>query len=180
MFPEVKAGDILFTGSTSFVQKVIKIVTRSNGEPPTEVGHMGFVVSQTHLVEAVAKGTKKNRVDSYKGKKGVKVAVYRPLNLTPEEISIMVKEAEDHVGDFYGYGKLLGHLVYKYTGKDWLLRKLAKDPYEICSQLVSLIFRKVGKNFGVDDALATPDDIWDFVNANPDKYECIYPLSEMK
>ncbi|WP_406607242.1 hypothetical protein [Candidatus Infernicultor aquiphilus] len=37
-------------------------------------------------------------------------------------------------------------------------------------------FAKVGKDFGVEVGMATPDDIWDFIEKNTEKYKEIHPL----
>ena len=108
------------------------------------------------------------------------VAVYRPLNLPPEEIDIIVAEAREQVGKKYGVLKLFGHLL------DWLLlgayvfRKITRNKkYPICSWLVAHAFAKAGKDFGVKPGAADPDDIWDFIEKNPYKYELVHPLKRI-
>jgi len=77
--------------------------------------------------------------------------------------------------------KLAAHLL------DWLLlgvylfRRLADNgDYPICSWLVAHAFGEAGKNFGVERGAAEPDDIWDFVTAKTDKYECLHPLARLR
>jgi hypothetical protein len=41
---------------------------------------------------------------------------------------------------------------------------------------VAHAYSKAGKDFGVDPGAAQPDDIWDFIQDNPEKYELIHPL----
>ena len=53
------------------------------------------------------------------------------------------------------------------------------DNYPICSWVVAHAFKKVEKHFGVAAGAANPDDIWDFVIENPDKYACVYPLKQL-
>ena len=53
------------------------------------------------------------------------------------------------------------------------------DRYPICSWLVAHAFKKAGKTFGVKPGAATPDDIWDFVRSNPDKYETVIELGPL-
>ncbi len=50
------------------------------------------------------------------------------------------------------------------------------DDYPICSWLVAHAFACAGKDFGCEAGAATPDDIWDFVTTNADKYVRIHPL----
>ena len=81
------------------------------------------------------------------------------------------------MGKTYGYFKIIMHLL------DWLLlgayvfrRLTTNGNYPICSWLVAHAFAKADKNFGVAPGAANPDDIWDFVEENPDKYEQVHPL----
>ena len=54
------------------------------------------------------------------------------------------------------------------------------DRYPICSWLVAHAFAKAGKTFGVPPGMASPDDIWDFVNEEPEKYSEIMPLGSIR
>ena len=98
----------------------------------------------------------------------------------PQLGAIVVAEAREQVGKTYGFLKILGHFL------DWLLlgayifRRLTQNgDYPICSWLVAHAFDKAGKTFGVHPGAATPDDIWDFVVDNPDKYKRIRPLTRL-
>jgi hypothetical protein len=52
--------------------------------------------------------------------------------------------------------------------------------YPICSWVVAESFGKAGKHFGVEPGAASPDDIWDFIEARPDLYETIHPLRPLR
>ncbi len=93
---------------------------------------------------------------------------------------MIVVEAAEQVGKKYGYLKIVAHLL------DWLclgvyfFRRFTNNgDYPICSWLVSHAYAMAGKNFGCDPGSAEPDDIWDFVNQNPEKYQQIYPLTSI-
>jgi hypothetical protein len=108
------------------------------------------------------------------------VAVFRPLNLSSEDVDKVVREARDHVGEKYGFGKLVLHFL------DWCLlgayvfRRLGtSERYPICSWLVADAFEAVGKRFGKDKCQAQPDDIWDFVTSHPKKYMEVRRLSPL-
>ena len=108
------------------------------------------------------------------------VAIYRPLNLTPQDVQKIVAGAESYVGRTYGWLKAAAHLG------DWLLlgayfwRRFARmDRYPICSWLVAHAYEKAGKHFGVEPGEASPDDIWDFVTTRPDVYRAIHPLGRL-
>jgi hypothetical protein len=75
---------------------------------------------------------------------------------------------------------VIGHLL------DWLLlgtyvfrRITLNTNYAICSWLVSDAFAKAGNYFNVEPGAAQPDDIWDFIQQNPDKYQMIHPLKRI-
>lgn len=51
--------------------------------------------------------------------------------------------------------------------------------WPLCSWLVAHAFSEAGKNFGVEPGAAEPDDIWDFVSTQADKYECVHPLERL-
>jgi len=170
---DLKPGDVFFTRGKSTLNKMVRFFTRSVGEPRTKVDHIGLVVGAPDtVVEALA------RVQQVPlGNR--KAAVYRPLNLTEEEIALIVTKARSYVGKKYSYIKVTTHFL------DWLLqgayvfRRLGGlDPYPICSYLVAESFSAAGKNFGVSPGAASPDDCWDFVNSRPDKYQQVVPLEE--
>ncbi|MBM4184406.1 MAG: hypothetical protein FJ207_09285 [Gemmatimonadetes bacterium] len=122
------------------------------------------------IVEALAT-VKRHSLWKRYGSGRHEVAVFRPLNLTTDEVAKVVAKAETYVGRRYGYFKIVAHWL------DWLLqgayvfRRLARqDRYPICSWVVAHAFAAAGKHFGVEPGAATPDDIWDFVTAHPDRY----------
>ena len=59
----------------------------------------------------------------------------------------------------------------------YVFRRLDQmDKYPICSWLVAHSYKKIGKDFRVPAGAATPDDIWDFCDKNPDKYRRVRSL----
>jgi pheromone shutdown protein TraB len=152
------------------------------GEKRTRVNHVGLVVrdgeeSSVVVVEALSKVKRHRLRDQYGPPRTDAVAVYRAANLTSEEARTVVATAERQVGKKYGYLKIAAHFL------DWLLlgvyafrRLVPEGKYPICSWLVAYSFSKVGKHFGVDPGAATPDDIWDFIEGNPDRYVEMRPL----
>ena len=182
---QLKPADIFLTRGSSLISKAIRFFSRSFGESRTKVNHVGIVVSEGTLqdamvIEALSREQRHSLWDQYGPLKKDLVAVYRPLNLTQEEIKIVVIEAEEQVNKKYGYFKILAHLL------DWILlgvyffrRFTSSNDYPICSWLVAHAYSKAGKNFGCDAGAAEPDDIWDFVNQNFKKYKQIYPLTSI-
>ena len=178
-------GDIFLTYGAGFFSKLIRFFSRSIGESRTQVNHTGIVVSEGDLqncqvVETLLRVRKHKLWKRYGRSKLTKVAVYRPINLTPEEISTIVAKALSQLGKRYGAHVIIGHFL------DWLLlgayvfRRIFKSrDYPICSWLVADSFAAAGKDFGVEPGAAQPDDIWDFIQVNPDKYEMVHPLKSI-
>ncbi len=177
-----EAGDIFLTRGCSLLSWAIRFFTRSKGEKPTKVDHMGLVVQRSNIktaiaIEALHKVMRHKLWLQYGPPKKDMVAVYRATNLAAEQIKDIVAEAEKQVGKKYGYCMIIAHL------KDWIFlgiylfrRLIPGNKYPICSWVVADAFVKVGKDFGVEVGMATPDDIWDFVVKNTDKYKEIHPL----
>jgi len=182
----LEPADIFFTRGKGFISKAIRFFTRSFGEKRTMVNHVGLVVeggpiAEAVVVEALTKVKRHRLFYQYRGGSGkTEVAVYRPTNLSADEIALIVDKAASYEGRKYGFLKIATHLA------DWVLlgayvfRRLTQDDnYPICSWLVAHAYGAAGKHFGVDAGAASPDDIWDFVRKNPDKYVEVRALSPL-
>ena len=174
---DLQPADIFFTRGTGWLSSAIRFLTRRIGEARTKANHVGIVVEggpieRAVVVEALSRVRRHPLAGQYGGKKGTQVAVYRPLNLAEEERKTIVQAAEAYVNRKFGWFQLIGH------GLDWFLqgayvfrRLTGSHKYPICSWVVAHSFAKVGKRFGEDPGAASPDDICDFVEENPDKYQ---------
>ncbi|MDH3753188.1 MAG: YiiX/YebB-like N1pC/P60 family cysteine hydrolase [Acidimicrobiia bacterium] len=167
--------DIFLTRGTGFVSNAIRRFTRSFGEKRTEANHVGIIVERGSVhsavaVEALTK-VKRHPLGRYSKKGSTCVAVFRPINLTPEEKETIVAKANDYVDRPYGWMKIVTHLLDWGLQGAYVFRRLTNDDnYPICSWVVAHAFLAVGKDFDVDAAAASPDDIWDFVTEEDDKY----------
>lgn len=182
----LKPGDIFLTRGPGLFSRLIRFCSRSIGESRARVNHAGVVVKEgtlrtAEIVESVAVARRCRLWEHYGPPAKDAVAVFRPLNLTPEQVAVIVATAERQVGKKYDMLKLAAHLL------DWLLlgaylfRRLADNgDYPICSWLAAHAFGEAGKDFGVERGAAQPDDIWDFVTGNTDKYECLHPLARLR
>jgi len=165
----LKPADIFLTRGSSFISRAIRFFTQGIGERKTKVNHVGLVVKGGDLksavvVEALSRVKRHKLWAQYGPPKKDSVAVYRATNLTTKEIKTIVAEAESQVDKKYGYIMIVAHLL------DWLLlgayffrRLVPSERYPICSWLVAHSFKKAGKFFDVEPGMASPDDIWDFV-----------------
>lgn len=176
---ELKKGDIFLTHGTALISRLVRFFSRTGGESRTQVNHVGIVVDDTGpaiVVEALIKVQRHKLWDEYNDK-STRIAVYRPTNLTSDELEKIVSKAESYIGESYGYGKILAHLGDWLLGGRYFFRRFASmDKYPICSWLVASAYSAANKNFGCPVGMAEPDDIWDFVTSNPDKYKEIWPL----
>jgi len=193
----LEPGDIFLTRGCSILSRAIRFFTRSIGEKRTEVNHVGLVVQGGDIktaivVEALYKVMRHALWSQYCLPKKDYVAIYRTTNLTAEQVKDIVAEAEKHVGKKYGTCMIVAHFLDWLSGRmlGWLLgwqfsdiylfrRLIPGNKYPICSWVVADAFAKAGKDFGVEVGMATPDDIWDFVVKNTDKYKEIHPLKPL-
>jgi len=181
----LEPGDIFLTRGCGFISKAIRFITRSIGEKRTKVNHVGLVVQSGDMktaivVEALSKVMRHILWSQYGPPKKDCVAVYRATNLTAERVKDIVTEAEKQVGKKYGFLMIAAH------SKDWFFlgiyffrRLIPGNKYPICSWVVADAFAEADKDFGVKVGMATPDDIWDFIQNNPDKYKEIHPLKPL-
>lgn len=173
--------DIFLTKGTGVVAGAIRFFSRRFGEKRTKVNHVGIIVDAGSLhsaiaVEALTK-VRMHALRRYAAKKTTGVAVYRPINLTDDEKERIVAKARTYVDRSYGYLKIVAHLLdWGLQGAYVFRRVTGDDEYPICSWLVAHAFKAADKNFGVVPGAANPDDIWVFVNENPDKYEKVCDL----
>jgi hypothetical protein len=181
----LEPADIFLTRGRGFLSRAIRFFSRGIGESRTMVNHVGIVVvggetGEAVVVEALSRVFRHPLAEQY-GSGDDEVAVFRPLNLTPDELRAVVAKAESYVGRKYGYFKIVLHFL------DWCLlgayvfRRLGRmDRYPICSWLVAHAYKAAGKKFGVAAGAATPDDIWDFVTRRKDIYREIRPLKPLE
>jgi len=181
----LKLGDILFERNSSIISKYIRIFTQDKQEKKSEVSHVGLIshsgyidgYPKAKIIEALTTVKEHEVLESY-SQSDAHIAVYRPLNLTHEETSIIITTARTYIGRTYGYFKVLLHLLaYITKRKKFFSSLMLLDKYPICSYLVAKVYAAAGKSFDVPAGFATPDDIWDFVTTHSDKYERIRTLS---
>ena len=174
--------DIVLIRGHGLSSLAIRFFTRSIGERRTQVNHVGIVVKagapagNAIVLEALHKVRRHSLKSSY-GDGRSDVAIYRAKNLTEKETDCIVAAANRYVGCSYGYFKIVLHLLDWILQGPYLFRRLAlMDRYPICSWLVAHSYKKAEKNFGVKPGAASPDDIWDFVTTQTQKYTCVRGL----
>lgn len=171
-------GDVFLIRRENLFGWLIRRFSRPIWRRAAMVNHVGIVIGVPNLgVEAIAKVACHNIYNHYGASREVHMAVYRPTNLALSEVRRITEAAQSYVGRGYGYVKLLAHFA------DWLLmgayvfrRLIHRSNSPICSYLVAECFATVGKDFGIKARGASPEDIYQFVTRNPDKYRCIIEL----
>jgi hypothetical protein len=182
----LQPGDIILTRSDGILGRLIRYFETHPGESEALYNHVGVVTEAGDektaiMVEALWKTRHGTVWEGYGRKKGqAQIAIYRPNNIPPEKLEIISTFAETFVGDSYGWWKLLAHaadwrLSHDLGREVYIFRKLLFiDKYPICSFLVAKAFSAAGYDFGVPPNEASPDDIADFINSNPEKYTLIF------
>ena len=175
-----RACDVVIVRSTGVISRLIQFFTRKWGEPPSQATHVGIIAAgygkdDAYIIEAIHHVVVRKLSEAYSDL-DIQIAIYRPTNLTPEQIGVIVDRAFTHVGEKYGYLKIIAHALDWIFNGSYVFRRLIFLPnYPICSYLVADAFRAAGLDFGVKVGAASPDDIHDFV-IHSGKYECIKPL----
>ncbi len=175
--------DIFFTRGAGKLSKMIRYCTRSKGESPTIANHVGLIAypgcgRQARAIEALWT-VKFHRLSEQYGADD-ELCVFRPRNLATAELDAIYAKACEFINRKYGYGKIALHALDYLIGGRYFFRRVGRvDNYPICSYLVAEAYGSAGLHFGVADNAASPDDIWDFVVKNPDKYRFVWQQGTM-
>lgn len=185
---ELLPCDLLFTQSPGLISRGIRWATTDPGESPAQISHVGVVVQagqadKVAVIEALRSGVVR-RPFWASAEPNKPVAVYRPLNLTQDQMWTILGYLGDRIGQRYGYGKIALHLLRSLVRKatrgrvsgDFLTRASWIQDQPICSYLAGHAFAAAGLSFDVDAEIASPDDQWDFVNRRTDLYKTVWRL----
>ncbi len=182
---ELQPADVILTRSKTLLGSLIRFFTRRFGESRTKVNHAGVVVEggaaqSAVVVEALAFVRRQRLWARYGNSRRYEVSVFRPRDISGEDVAKIVGSAEKDVGQKYGWLMVAAHLL------DWTLlgayvfrRLIRAEDYPICSWLVAWAYQKAGRNFGVPPAAASPDDIWDYVRGHPEAFEEVVALGPL-
>lgn len=177
------AGDVFFTKSRSKLGGAIRYATTGPGEPRSWANHTGAVVNSGIIVpgtQPVRPGMRWGqtvealwRVENATwyarhGREDTNIEVWRHTGLTGTQAVRVAQFMEAHVGQRYGWWKLLFHLADRvvFDGDHVVSRLLRVDSRPICSYLVARAFEVAGVEgaFGPVPAVAQdPDTMHDWV-----------------
>ena len=177
--------DIFLIRDDNIIGKLIRFFQRTVDKLDVSVSHTGlFVGEQCDITESICIETKRvvkvvKFFPEYHNKNEL-VAIYRPINLTSLETSLIIRKAQSFVGYKYGYIKILTHFLDYFLNGKVFFRKLCKnDNSPICSWVVARAFEAVCLNFDVEYYAANPKNIYDFCRNHPEKYMCVYELGKI-
>ena len=172
----LQLGDIALFQGQAWISKAIRVLTRTRGELETKANHVGIILvdgTERSAVVIEALNTVQLNVLYPKHERDL-VAIARPINLCDKDRKFIGLNALKYLNRRYGYLKIVLHFLDRIIGGRYFFRRLGRiKRYPICSFLVADAFAAIGLDFGVPVGQAQPDDIWDFVKANPDKYKII-------
>jgi hypothetical protein len=165
---DLRPGDVVCTTSGALLSRLIRLFGG-------RVSHTGIGVAPDTIVEALMRVVRRSFVGAYLRKT---VVVYRPRDLSPEIIALIVAKAERYVGRTYGFTKIAAQALDRTLGGAYLFRRVAgMDRYPICSWVVAHAYSAAGLHFGCAPGMASPADIDRFCFDHPAKYEQVWPLS---
>jgi len=175
----VQSFDLALVRNRSLMGRIIRWATRSRGEEPTYANHVGVILNSgempTHWhAAAIVEAQKKVVHRPFRALEGRDMVIFRPLTLTQPQQRAIRNELLYHVGHGYAWWKLGVHLYAKLTGHKAPLKWVDTSGSDICSDLVAKAWKRAGLTFGVRAKFATPDDIFDYCVANPQKYERVF------
>lgn len=182
---ELRAADIVATRSKRWLGRAIRFFTRRIGESKSQVNHVGLIVQggpidEAIITESLSKTVRRKLIDGYSGRGAPDVAVFRPIDIIPEEVATVVAKMGDYEGRTYGYFKILTCLLDWCLFEKYVFRRLSRtDKYPMCSWALAHAEAKIKRFFGVHPGAATPDDIWDYCVAHPEKYALVIPLGNL-
>ena len=137
----MQKGDIVLVRNTGWLSTAIRYLTKGY------YNHTGMFISSDEIIEATFKKVEINAlsilIDMSVTNK-CEFSVYRPINLTQEQIDIMVDFAEAQVGDKYDFVQLIciGLFILFHIGRKH--QPLDARKAWICTELIGEAFLAAG------------------------------------
>ena len=153
-------GDLVSVATPeSLLSRLIRGMSRREGESPTWASHSGVIAEQHGLVIEALWTVKRRSLFDYQGKS--QVCVFRAPFVSPGRGLRIADAAANRLGQKYGWWKILQHAHGRAA-------RIARNDRQICSQLVAECYAEVcyGFSFGVEPNEAQPDDLLDYAVGN--------------
>ncbi len=177
---DLKNADTVFKrGKRGFYTRAIKWFTRRRGESETHATHVAMIVKygndEDNIFVIESSLTVKMTPFKEWAKKNPNFSIWRMKGLSEREREKIADNAVSHLGDLYGFAKIVLHgidsLIAKFTGKDWFIfRRLQfADRYPICNWLVACAYYEAIKyKFTYPPKFTDPDSMNDHVRKSGD------------
>lgn len=170
--PICERGDVFHSASDRRRSRLIRWAGRE-ADGPAEVNHSGLVVEggpirECVVIEAVGRIRKVRIGDAYRPDE--RITVWRPLNIPPDDLEVIIAAAEADVGKRYPWEQLLLHLAdAAIPGRPVLFRRFAGvSGRYVCSASLGVWFATGGYTYGsANPAALSPDDIHDYNRTHP-------------
>lgn len=184
--PEVYPGDVFHSASSRWLGRAIRWAGKEPGEKAL-VNHTGLVVERARsiheaaVIEAVGSIRKVRLGEAYSA--ADLVTVWRPRNIPPEDIELIVAAAHGDLGKRYPWWQLLAYLAdAAIPGKPVVFRRLVGlSGRNVCSASAGVWFAAGGYTFGSPHPAAlTPDDIHDYQRDTPRHWSMVRSLSPLR
>ncbi len=188
-----RRGDVVFVAGRGWVQRGIRLLTRSIGEERTRASHVGVITrsgyadGEAMITSAEPRGIREVPLMSYAG---TRVIVYRKVADDPRDNSREIDKAlrmafvdpnsaADRalllVGSSYPWWRILAHVLDLILFDVYLFRRVLRSSKQMeCSFLVAWAYGR-----GLTDRPAwavTPDDIEDWMRDHPGVWEVVRPF----
>jgi hypothetical protein len=136
------------------------------------LSHVGLCISTDGLViEALARVRTRFIGDTIKDARHA--WLIEPLTLTEEQCLQIVAAAVKYSADDYAYINIAWQGLDALFKTIWFTKHLATRKKAICSELVGIGYEACLPTplmFGVDDKTVSPNNIWTYASAHPNKY----------
>lgn len=178
--PGFFAGDVVFLASRGDLPgRLGSWIAQSRGEDPTYAVHTAQFIDPGTLLEMDFLTEKRKLSHLLSSRRGFEV--WRLRGLTAEQRETLTQKALVYFGMKFGWGKLVTHvldgLINKIVRKEiFFFRRLNhSDRYPICSWITAFAYeRALHYRFGVPPQCADPDQMHDWVEANPKEWTLIF------
>lgn len=180
-------GDVIVVWDSDFIGKLIRFAVNLIFAIKYPCNHIEMAISESRDISAEARGVVfQDRATRMK--KAKKYVIARNRRLTEEQQRELLAWAVKFRGkkyDFYLHILWFFRFTLIFAPVVWLISRIfyawikrREEETLMCSELVSLLYEKIGFSFGLEDhSFVTPSDILQVIRACPD-WEIVHIYEE--
>lgn len=164
-------GDIVLTGSSSIMGRLIRWGETSPRETKSYFNHASLLVAAPAIIVESAWHVRRCSLWDYHSDD--RIVAYRPPYANAEERLYVIAYAGSWVGKKYPVGHLFSYLIDNkiFRGRT-VTRRLLPGDKGVCSSLVTYALREVGMYLGKDEP--DPDDIHDYCRTHSNLFPVVF------